>query len=254
MTHRLVVTALTVALLTAPFAEALVQSAVMPDTTTTQRPIDDKTGDAVRAPIAFLNLDGAKPNSALPDGWRTRAVRGQRAPSSRVVDSAGVKFLRIEGTDAAGWFVRAVDPRLRPAPGVLTWQWRFPAYPELADMRAPGTDDSALRVFVAFGPIRAIGRAPRTIFYSIGGPEPDAHASFGHSSRDVFVVRVGSGAAARDWTAVRMDPFADYRRAWGSEPPSIAVIGVLQDTEQTRGRAVADLRSLSWNPADARSP
>ncbi len=205
-------------------------------------------------PIAFLDLDRARLGSALPEGWRTRAVRGERAPSSRVVDSAGVRFWRIEGTDAAGWFVRAVEPRLSPEPGVLAWQWRFPAYPELADMRAPGTDDSALRVFVAFGPIRPIGRAPRTIFYSIGGPEPDAHARFGHGSRDVFVVRVGSAASAQDWTAVRMDPFADYRRAWGSEPPPIAVVGVLQDTEQTRGRALADLRSLKWIPANAVSP
>lgn len=255
MTHRLVFTALTLAMLTAPFAQTLAQSAVITDKKmdAMQRTMGDTLGDAVGAPIEFLDLAKAKSGNALLDGWRTRAVRGQRAPSSRVVDSEGVRFLRIEGTDAAGWFVRTVEPRLRPVPGVLAWQWRFPEYPELADMRAPGTDDSALRVFVAFGPIRAIGRAPRTIFYSIGGPEPDAHARFGHSSRDVFVVRAGSAAAARDWIAVRMDPFADYRRAWSSEPPPIAVIGVLQDTEQTRSRAVADLRSLTWIPAEAES-
>jgi hypothetical protein len=101
---------------------------------------------------------------------------------------------------------------------------------------------------VAFGPLRTFGRAPRTIFYSVGGPEPDDYARFGFASQNVYVVRVGSADAARAWTAVRRDPFADYRRAWGGEPPAIAAIGLLQDTDQTQQEAVADLRSLRWIP------
>ena len=199
-------------------------------------------------PRAFLGIESASAGAALPGEWRTRAVRGERAPTSRVMDSAGTRFLRVEGTDVAGWFVRPVEPALRPSAGALMWRWRAPVAPAGADLRARETDDAPLRVFVAFGKLRAFGRAPRTIFYSLGGPEPVHHARPGHGSRDVYVVRAGASADATSWVDVRVDPFADYRRAWGEEPPDIAVVGLLQDTEQTRSRAVADLAWIRWVP------
>ena len=181
-------------------------------------------------------------------------MRGQRAPDTQILDSAGTLFLRIEGTYRAGWFVRSVDPRLLAAGGQLSWSWRAPVAPAGTDLRSTATDDAALRVFVSFGPPRFIGRAPRAIFYSFGGPEPTGYARLGHDSGKVFVVRVGDAATAREWRSERVDPYADYVRAWGGAPPPIAVVGLLQDTDQTRGRAVADLRSLRWSPADVIDP
>jgi len=213
----------------------------------------------VRSPAdtASVDLLGLATNAStgdLPRPWRARAVRGQRAPDARVVDSAGTSFLRIEGTGRAGWYVRTVDPQIRASGGRLTWSWRVPMAPAGTDLRSAKTDDAALRVFVSFGPLRTFGRAPRSIFYSFGGPEPAGYERPGHGSADVFVVRVGAAVDARDWQAARVDPFADYVRAWGDDPPPIAVVGLLQDTDQTRQRAVADLRSLRWRRADALDP
>lgn len=199
----------------------------------------------------LLRLNETALAATVPVGWRHRAVRGARAPSSRVVDSAGVRFLRVEGVGAAGWLVSAVDPPIAVGRGALVWRWRVSQAPTGADLRSPETDDAAIRVFVAFGPLRALGRPPRTIFYSLGTSEPDGYARIGHGSQDVYVIRTGSARAAERWIEVRVDPFADYRRAWGGVPPPIAVVGLLQDTEQTRGRAVADIASLTWTTSDA---
>lgn len=199
----------------------------------------------------LLRLAESTVGASLPADWRQRAVRGARAPSSRVVDSAGVRFLRVEGTAAAGWLVRAVDSPIAARSGQLGWRWRVNAAPARADLRSADTDDSPLRVFVAFGPLRAIGRPPRTIFYSLGGAEPEGYARKGHGSEDVYVIRSGAARAPQGWRDVRVDPFADYRRAWGGDPPPIAVVGLLQDTDQTRGRAAADIASLTWTPTDA---
>ncbi len=134
----------------------------------------------------------------------------------------------------------------------MAWSWRALQAPARADLREADTDDAALRVFVAFGPLRAFGRAPRTIFYSFGGPEPDGYARAGFGSRDIHVIRVASAAGSTDWRDVVVDPGADYARVWGGPAPAIAVVGLLQDTDQTQQNAVADLRSLHWISHDAR--
>lgn len=203
---------------------------------------------------ALLQLPESTVGTSLPQDWRKRAVRGARAPNSQVIDSAGFRFLRVEGTAAAGWLVGAVDPPISARRGELAWRWRVNVAPTGADLRAEETDDAPLRVFVAFGPLRAIGRPPRTIFYSLGNSEPDGYARNGHSSDDVYVIRTGSARAAERWLDVCVNPFADYRRAWGGDPPPIAVVGLLQDTDQTRSRAVADIASLTWTASAATDP
>ena len=204
----------------------------------------------LQAPIDLLGITAGDSNRRLPERWRARAVRGERAPRSQVIDSAGIAFLRIEGTASAGWFVRQVEPAIAPSDGMLAWTWRAPVSSPATDLRAAATDDAPLRVFVAFGPLRTFGRQPRTIFYSMGGAEPADYRRSGHGSQRVFVVRVGGAERSRDWQRVVVDPFDDYRAAWGEEPPPIAVLGLLQDTDQTRTRAVADLQTLRWIPAD----
>lgn len=211
-------------------------------------------GDVLQEPTDLLCIDAAAGTTGLPAGWRLRAVRGQRAPRVTIVDSAGRSFLRIDGSGQAGWLVRPVEPPIAPPGGHLHWTWRVPMAPRGTDLRDVATDDSALRVFVSFGPLRRFGPLPRTIFYSLGGPEPDGYAAPPQGRRDVFVVRVGAAAETEAWRRVRVDPFADYQRAWDERPPAIAVVGLFQDTDQTGDRAVADIHSLHWSPDDARFP
>ncbi len=201
---------------------------------------------SVAEPREFLQFAPGDGGRALPAEWRTRAVRGQSAPVSIVVTDTGGALLRVQGKSQAGWFVRQVAPVLRPASGRLSWSWRTLIHPQSADLRSEATDDAALRVFVAFGPIRAIGRAPKTIFYSVSGAEPVGYERAGFASRDVFVISIEKPSA--DWRRVEVDPFADFERIWKTPPPAIAAVGFLQDTEQTRERAMTDIKSLTWVP------
>lgn len=207
---------------------------------------------AAMEPREFLPFVSADVGRALPMDWRTRAVRGQAAPVSMVVSDTGEVFLRIQGEARAGWFLRQLSPVLRPASGRMSWSWRIRMHPQSADLRSAATDDAALRVFVAFGPIRAIGRAPKTIFYSVSGAEDVGYERAGFASRDVHVISAGKPSA--NWSRVEVDPFADYERIWKMPPPPIAAIGFLQDTEQTQERAMSDVKNLAWVPDRAKIP
>jgi hypothetical protein len=192
----------------------------------------------------LLRLGAAASDASLPPGWTVRAVRGVSAPASRIIDSAGVQFLRIEGRGTAAWFGQR--SALTPAPEArLRWRWRIPVAPVGADLRERQRDDAAARIFVSFATPTRFGRPPYTLFYSAGGAEPDGYARSSFVSGALHVIRIAPPPAGT-WADVTVDPVADYARIFGRTPPRITGVGVMQDSEQTGARAVADLAALVW--------
>ncbi len=200
--------------------------------------------------VDLFALASARANAALPPGWQTRAVRGQRLPMSQIIDTSGIRYMRVSGQGQAGWFVRELPVPLIVSAGRLHWTWRAPLAPRGASVAAPATDDAALRVFVVFGRHGRFVQRPRVLFYTLaeGEPTPDR-------SDSPFGVRIaGRPDLARDWISATADPFQDYRRIWASTPPQIVAIGVMQDTDQTRSAAIGDVMNLHWRSENAALP
>ena len=200
--------------------------------------------------LELLGLDAALPGAALPVGWQTRPVRGQRLPLSQIIDSSGIRYMRFSGAGQAGWFVRELPVPLLASAGRLRWTWRALLAPQGADVGTAATDDASLRVFVVFGRHARFAWKPRVLFYSLadGVAMPDrTDAPFG--------VRIASRPAmARNWVQASADPFSDYRSIWGAAPPPVIAIGVMQDTDQTRSPSVGDILNLYWRRGDAPYP
>ncbi len=197
--------------------------------------------------VELLGLATAKPGAALPSGWVTRAVRGQRLPMRQLIDSSGIRYMRLSGAGQAGWFVRELPVPLRASAGHLQWTWRATLAPLGADVGRSATDDAALRVFVVFGKHGRLALKPRVLFYTLadGIPAPDRPAS------PIGVRIAGRPANAREWVRASADPFGDYRAIWGDQAPPIVAIGVMQDTDQTRSPAIGDILNLFWRDDDA---
>jgi hypothetical protein len=105
-----------------------------------------------------------------------------------------------------------------------------------------------MRVFVVFGGARGkFGRSGRIIFYSVGGREPAGYDGPSHAGDRFHIVRVTGMEGDPGWRDHRVSPFADYRRVWRGEPPPITAIGLMQDSDQTRSTAIAEIRTLTWN-------
>jgi len=47
---------------------------------------------------------------------------------------------------------------------------------------------------------------------------------------------------------------ADYARIWGAAAPRIGAVGFMQDSDQTKSPAVADVAHLNWRSKDASTP
>ncbi len=210
------------------------------------------SGANAQATIDLMALNGGKPGDALPKGWAVRAVRGQQAPSSSIVDSAGLRYLRIAGTSRAAWFLHELRMPL-PVGGQLSWRWRVPVTPVGANLSAASTDDAALRVFVVFARRGLFETTPRALFYSLADGSPPSVAT-GRRRKPLASLVAGLPAATLSWVTVTADPIADYRRLWQTDAPRIVAIGVMQDTDQTRSAAVGDLFDLKWSTPDVTPP
>lgn len=200
--------------------------------------------------VDVLTLALASKGASLPVGWATRAVRGRQLPMSRIVDTSGIRFMRLSGQGSAGWFARELPTPLPASSGHLQWTWRVPLAPFGADVARSEVDDAALRVFVVFARHGRFARRPRVLYYSLadGNPAPD-RADAAYATRIA-----GRPALARDWVQAIAEPFGDYRRVWGSAPPQIVAIGVMQDSDQTRRATIGDIKSLIWRNEDAAHP
>lgn len=199
----------------------------------------------------LLRLVSAPAANRLPAGWRMRAVRGSQPPSTEIIDSAGVRFLRIGGTKRAAWFVNELAMPQRAGEGTLHWTWRVPLAPAEASAHSAATDDAALRVFVVFERHSRFARTPRALFYTVSDGEP---AAVPGSRGPMVTINAGMPAQSRGWVNRSADPGRDYRRIWGSDAPRIIAVGVMQDTDQTMNAAIGDIQILEWRNVDASIP
>lgn len=204
----------------------------------------------------LLPLQATRPGDALPVGWAKRAVRGQRSPSSIVIDSAGHRFLRLSGQAVAGVVAyRLTAPRRAQSDKgsrQLAISWRVLTAPAGADLREAATDDSALRFFVVFASRSRFERTPRTIFYSTGAVEPLAYARPSFQSKALHVIRLDSSDERGGWNDRTIDPFADHERIWGEPARAVVAVGLMQDSDDTRTAAMADVRTFSWRTPNAK--
>lgn len=198
------------------------------------------------APKRILELDTARLQTGVPDGWKVREVRGRGVPHVEIRDDGEGPVLRMSGAGRAAWFYRELAPALPESSGVLQWSWRVLASPDSADMRVEALDDAPVRVYAVFGRQRAFRRSPRVVFYSFGNREPDGFMRPSFGTDNVQVIRVDGAGDRGRWRDHVADPFADYRRIWRESPPPISAIGLMQDTDQTLGRAIAEVRQLEW--------
>jgi hypothetical protein len=169
----------------------------------------------------------------------------------------GATVVRADADASASGLIRRleIDPRAYP---ILEWRWKVANLVEKSAIDAKQGDDYAARVYVAFkydparvsvwnrvkyGIIRALyGEYPphAGINYIWATREPVGTRAWNAYSDRVRMIVVRSGAADPGrWVSESRDVLEDYRAAFGEEPPPIAGVAIMTDTDDTGERAVA---------------
>lgn len=202
-------------------------------------------------------------SSMSASGWEAREFKKVPRATAYAFEAGAVHAL--SSASASAFVYRFAKGS--PAAGVLRWSWKVAAPLDHPGERVRSGDDFAARVYVTFryDPEKA-GLAMRSkyrlakalygefpphagIAYVWAGREP-AGAAWPNPYTDrvrMIAVRSGKAEAGR-WLAESRDVAADYRALFGEDPPPLAGVAVMSDTDGTGAAAEAWFADLSLTP------
>lgn len=201
--------------------------------------------------------------SSLSDGWEPLEFpRIDRHTRYELVTDDGVQVIKATADNSASGLIA----RLSLAPGdslILRWQWKVSNVFEQGDARKKSGDDYPARIYVAFEfqPDKAgfFERAKRkTVEVMFGETLPGNALNYIWANRlpeqsivanaftdQTMMVAVNSGPEQTgEWVTVERDIVADYREAFGENPPRIVGVAIMSDADNTGERATAWYRDL----------
>lgn len=201
--------------------------------------------------------------SSLSDGWEPLEFpRIDRHTRYELVTDDGVQVVKATADNSASGLIA----RLSLEPGeslILRWQWKVSNVFDRGDARKKSGDDYPARIYVAFEfqPDKAgfFERAKRkTVEVMFGETLPGNALNYIWANRlpeqsivanaftdQTMMVAVNSGPEqSGEWVTVERDIVADYREAFGENPPRIVGVAIMSDADNTGERATAWYRDL----------
>ena len=195
-----------------------------------------------------LALAMASPASSEPDelrisefatnglaGWEEKSFKGHT--EYRLVADGERKVLQATSRAAASGLVYdiAYDPKVYP---VLGWRWKVANTIAKGDERSKAGDDYAARIYVIFP--HWFFPKTRTLNYIWANRlAKDAMLPNAFTGNAMMIAAESGTDKVGDWVEVRRDIVADYRRAFGEDPPEVGAIAIMTDTDNTGEAAVA---------------
>lgn len=174
-----------------------------------------------------------------------------------------ITCLKAESRDSASLLVykEVFNPYLYPR---ARWRWKVDNVLPRADLTTKEGDDAPIRVYIAFAydPRRAgvLEKAQYEAVRLIYGEYPP-HSSLtycwsskayardiitsAYTARAKMILLKQGQAKVGTWSAEQVDIIADYRRAFGADPPDKATIGIMNDSDNTHGAATSYITDIA---------
>lgn len=194
----------------------------------------------------------------LPLGWTSLTFRKIPAKTRyTVIQEGGNYIVKAESHRSASGLYKALDldPKVYQ---IISWRWKVENILTNADARRKAGDDYPARLYVAFqydarratlwertsyGAYKLIyGEYPpqHVINYIWDNRLPKGTAIDNAYTDRAKMIAVESGAEhVGQWVLEERNLYADYKRLFGTEPPRIAGIALMTDTDDTGESAVA---------------
>jgi hypothetical protein len=154
--------------------------------------------------------------------------------------------LLAESRGSASGLYRRLNLDVTATP-LLRWSWKVAGTLPRGDEGHREGDDYAARVYVVFA--HPLPWKTRAIAYIWANRLPVGQVLQNAYSANVLMLAVESGnGRSGQWVTEERDVEADYRRLFGSPPPKLQAIGIMTDSDDTRGEARAWYGSISFHP------
>jgi Protein of unknown function (DUF3047) len=204
--------------------------------------------------VTWVSALEAKDHS---QSWQHRAFPGKKQTDYRAAFHDGRNAVHSESSAAASMLRQTL--RVEAADlGHVAFSWKVPALIATADLMQPDSSDSPVRLVLAFEGDRAKFSAKNAMVSELalaltGEPLPYATLMYvwgthhlpesiipSHRTDRIRKLVVESGAEHLGrWLDYERDIKADFEKAFGEAPGALVGIGIMTDTDNTRGRAQA---------------
>ena len=225
--------------------------------------LDQQAAEPAVPDVSWVSAKQAKDRTAT---WQHRAFPGKKQTDYHATLHEGRHAVRSESRAAASMLrenlrVEAVDL------GQVSCSWKVPALIAGADMMQAHADDSPVRLVLAFEGDRSKFSAKNAMLSELaltltGEPLPYATLMYvwgtdrapgsiihGHRTDRIrkLVLESGPQQLGR-WIDYERDIKADFEKAFGEAPGALVGIGIMTDTDNTRGQALAWYGPISLVP------
>ena len=199
----------------------------------------------------------ARPGDTLTGWLPVRLMRLKKMTEYMLVDYDGRTVMKAIANASASGLRHVVSVDLNSLPW-LQWTWKIPQLIEAANNTESHVEDSPARVIVTFEGGREQlppeeqmnydlalamtgNRMPyATLMYIWENRLPEGTIITHHMTSRVKMVVAGSGTRDLNvWHAERHNVLADYRRAFGEDPPRVASVGIMSDSDNTGASVTA---------------
>jgi hypothetical protein len=192
------------------------------------------------------------PGEAVPRGWETwNLSRFIASTQYQIVEHEGERVLFANADISASGLLQPLTLTPGEYP-FITWRWKVPQLIPGADNATGVSDDSPVRVIVAFDGDKskldfedqAIARTVKlfsgrempyaTIQYIWENRlPPETVLEHARTSRSKMLVVESGPARLNQWLTFKRDLRADYQRVYGEPPGPIIFVGVMTDSNST---------------------
>jgi len=216
-------------------------------------------GAAAETDSAITPFSAGSPGAKLPAPWRISTLPSVKRATqySLVADDATVVLRAVaDASMASVMHPLKLDPKAAP---FLTWRWKIGNILRNSDISSKAGDDFPARVYVLFdydtSKLSILQRAKiyfarsrygedvpaAALCYVWDGKAPVGTSVWSPYTDRVRVIVVESGSANLNrWREEQRDVVADFRAAFGEDPPAISGVAVASDTDNT-GESVTTL-------------
>jgi len=206
------------------------------------------------------------PGRDLPDGWTPISFADIETKTTYDLvrsDSGTVVRARSDGGASGLATERRIDLTEYP---ILVWRWKVDGVVDGGNARTKDGDDYSARLYVTFDyddlgfadqvrlrALRLLGydEIPTRALNYVWANRVDRYTILENAYTDwVMMVAVRSGTKhAGTWVTERRNVLADYRAAFGGDPPPVNGVALMTDTDNTDGEATAHYGDIRFRAA-----
>ena len=189
--------------------------------------------------------------AGISEQWKEK-IFNKKTEYTIVKKANQTSILAISDNAASGLFYKiAYTPETYP---ILEWSWQISAVLPSGNARLKNGDDYAARIYVVFPSIFFWRTRALNYIWANKLPKGELCSNAYTSNNIMIAVQSGNNHAGK-WMTEKRNIIADYKQAFGEQPPDVGAIAIMTDTDDTGEKTKAwygpiTIKSLFFNKTE----